>query len=443
MEPVLPQPEPEPPVRPRPPMPPPMFKHSAGNPDTGLPRPPATVPLPAAQPKPPAVRRPPPTPPPTRASAFGAPATVASLRRLTGDGSSSDDSPPRRVPGTELSLAVREPGEIKRPPPLPPGRPPSILPPCHFKVGRNKSDPVWRAGFAASQEPKQQFSLQYFMNCGSTQRHTFVCPSSNQKVQFEAVLVNPTPGQVIDPHHRVPLVVWYAGLGFNGGFKGLTPEMLRPLACSPFVMIAPLRESSSWWFIDNDGTIGWLAGDFMPSRVRLHCTMINYIASSPGMDPDAISILGFSAGGYAATEILGCGSVKIHNLIIGGAHGHGQPDWMYGLSPKRRRALEANGLTPEKTEEKWLAYLTRLRTHKGVSGTIHISHHKKDSSSPIAYARLIYVAIDERQTELNLPKATFDDDVPLVGAGGCHEYLRSTFVSPSIVNRLCSKVLPV
>ena len=153
------------------------------------------------------------------------------------------------------------------------------------------------------------------------------CRKTGNEVQYQVGMVPPMISCARqDSSQDLPLVVWFAGLGDTGGFACLTPALLAPHTSAPFVMAAPRRDNRKWWFISDAGEWGWLDGSFDRIETETVADWINHMANLPGIDRNRISIIGFSAGAYAATEILACSRVRLHCLFVGGVHGHGQPD---------------------------------------------------------------------------------------------------------------------
>ena len=209
-----------------------------------------------------------------------------------------------------------------------------------------------------------------------------------------------------DSSQDLPLVVWFAGLGDTGGFACLTPALLAPHTSAPFVMAAPRRDNRKWWFISDAGEWGWLDGSFDRIETETVADWINHMANLPGIDRNRISIIGFSAGAYAATEILACSRVRLHCLFVGGVHGHGQPD-LEGVQGKKR--LKGG----EAIMAKWNAYLSRLKSHGGVAHEIGFFHSRTDTLCPIRYAEEIAAAVQDRQVELGMPSPWLDEEVQM------------------------------
>lgn len=158
---------------------------------------------------------------------------------------------------------------------------------------------------------------------------------SDAAVHFQAMLVEPWDGHAASPRHlpaprdgvRLPLVVYFAGLGSFGGIGDMKVAQLRGLIHAPFVLVAPVKQRQmSWWVLSRDGDWGWVDGDFMPARVRVLSAWIRHLASAPGINAEWLSLLGYSAGAYTATEIFAHNALQVRSLVLGGVHGHGQPD---------------------------------------------------------------------------------------------------------------------
>ena len=81
-----------------------------------------------------------------------------------------------------------------------------------------------------------------------------------------------------------------------------------------------------WWFISDAQSWVYLDGEFDEAEVRRIASWINGLSDTPGINKLMVSLIGFSAGAYAATEILASGKVDIYSFIVGAVHGHGAPE---------------------------------------------------------------------------------------------------------------------
>ena len=88
---------------------------------------------------------------------------------------------------------------------------------------------------------------------------TRICDKTG--VPFDEAVVQPSRAAGVAHGEKLPLVIWFAGLG-QQGFDGLPPDALEPQAPAPFLMLAPRRSEGKTWFITDDRQWGWLDGDF-------------------------------------------------------------------------------------------------------------------------------------------------------------------------------------
>ena len=72
----------------------------------------------------------------------------------------------------------------------------------------------------------------------------------------------------------------------------------------------------------------WVHADFDSKEVERIADWIDVVTDRDDVDRDMISLIGFSAGAYSATEILASGRACIHSMMIGAVHGHGPPGSM-------------------------------------------------------------------------------------------------------------------
>ena len=88
---------------------------------------------------------------------------------------------------------------------------------------------------------------------------TRICDKTG--VPFDEAVVQPSRAAGVAHGEKLPLVIWFAGLG-QQGFDGLPPDALEPQAPAPFLMLAPRRRKGVSWFITDDRPWGWLVGEF-------------------------------------------------------------------------------------------------------------------------------------------------------------------------------------
>merc|ERR1712151_713641 len=148
-------------------------------------------------------------------------------------------------------------------------------------------------------------------------------------------------------------------MGSKGGFEEIDVNMLKRLTSVPFVLVAPFRGKLPWWVLSNCSVDwAWADGELEGKHVQLLSNWIMSLREHPGIDEEWVSLLGFSAGAYAITEIMAAraannyasgGALQPRSIVLGGVHGHGQPG-LEGLDA-RRRAMQPKILA------KWEAYL--------------------------------------------------------------------------------------
>lgn len=253
-------------------------------------------------------------------------------------------------------------------------------------------------------------------------------------MQFQAKLIQPDGASSFGTCERLPLVFYFAGLGSLGGLGGFDAEGLARSAPVAFVLVAPLRRKGFWWMVSDDSEWGWVDGDFKPQIVKLFVDWMRALAGQSGVDGSNLLALGFSAGAYAITEILAHGEVPLKSVLIGGVHGHSQPD-MDGICGKRAK-------WPDCIRAKWVAYTDRLRRHGGVPGGIIGVHDQGDQMSPWQYAEEIYSLLDHRQRQLQLrPVQLKVLNIPRTRRNkSLHNYHDTALHDPDLVRRLFSQI---
>eukprot|EP00971_Amphidinium_carterae_P189592 3763348-Amphidinium_carterae.1 len=76
--------------------------------------------------------------------------------------------------------------------------------------------------------------------------------------------------------------------------------------------------------VDKYSDLGWLEGDFDPSFLDNMHNLFDLAVKHPQVDPKKVFLFGFSAGGYALTEMMASHrGLNARALILGGIHGHG------------------------------------------------------------------------------------------------------------------------
>mmetsp|Transcript_101457 Transcript_101457/g.326050 ORF Transcript_101457/g.326050 Transcript_101457/m.326050 type:complete len:766 (+) Transcript_101457:213-2510(+) len=263
--------------------------------------------------------------------------------------------------------------------------------------------------------------------------------STGLKVNFQAMLVEPLAEdgsrlEVQPPTQGLPLVAHFSGVGTSGGLIDVRHSNIRSLIKGPVVLVAPIRLGGmAWWVLTQGGDWGWVDGDLDIANVRLFANWLSDLARRPGVDPEWVSLLGYSAGAYAATEIYASGIAPVRSLLIGGAHGHGQPDLKNLDGRRARRAPEIAA--------KWQAYIERLLSAPGLRGGVFGSHHREDCICPWSHAEALFQALDARQRQLGFPPAVLQE-VSISKAGKKkaarteHNYSDQTFLRAEFWERL-------
>jgi len=160
---------------------------------------------------------------------------------------------------------------------------------------------------------------------------------------------------------------------------------------------------------------------------------VTCLASMPGVDSNMVSLLGFSAGAYAVTELLACRhQVRFHALAFGGVHGHGQPD-LRGICGKNRIK------NADSIKRKWNDYIQRLKFHKGAPGGIFAAHHPNDAMSLWDHAEQICGVLSGRQVAHGFPPCKLEKvalDKSQKKTKSAHNYLESTFLRRELLDKL-------
>jgi len=194
-----------------------------------------------------------------------------------------------------------------------------------------------------------------------------------------------------------PVVVYFAGLGFSTStvpsLKKYLSERIAKLrklseehSLPPFLLVAPVRRSGTWWCIDSDElNWGWL-GDYMPQEVALLNDFILHVSHTGEDRRREVAALGFSAGAYCITELLGSNGVAFRAVALGGVHGHGVPDPVRAGIPVRRRPG---------VETKWTAYLARI-AQLATATPVCAVHARTDTLCPFENATTLLDVLKER-----------------------------------------------
>jgi hypothetical protein len=229
-------------------------------------------------------------------------------------------------------------------------------------------------------------------------------PAGVGGVLFQATIVEPKAignAETNGTGTRYPLVVWFSGAGTRGGLEEVDLELLKRIAPGPLVVAAPLHERffGPWWVL-NSGSCEWgyCDGTLERDRLRLLATWLGVLLDVPEIDKNWLSLIGFSAGAYAVTELLAAAgpsatfaknTLRPRTVVLGGLHGHGQPGDA-GLDAPRKQKIN-------EIKAKWQAYLKRVGGHCGAPGGIFAVHCREDRVCPWNNAALILGALGTRQ----------------------------------------------
>ena len=217
-------------------------------------------------------------------------------------------------------------------------------------------------------------------------------------VRFQSTLINPiAETQQADSY---PLVIWFCGLG-PSGLSGIDVQLawLSRVSPKPFVLVAPIRPSKTWWVLDDcRPPWGCVIGSLLPNDVASYCRWICTLADTRGIDRSSVSLFGCAAGAYTTSEIIAHGTCALHCVGLAALHGHGRPD-LDGLDEEcRRRSDEIMG--------NWSAYISRISEHRTSPNILIGVHNEADTFWPWKYAREIYRAFDDGRHILQRPPTT-------------------------------------
>lgn len=256
-------------------------------------------------------------------------------------------------------------------------------------------------------------------------------------VQFQAQLIEPegSSGSKARPESKLPLIVHFSGVGSSGGIADVRVLQMRRLIRGPFVLVAPVRQRGmSWWVLSEDGDWGWVDANLMPCRVKLLTAWLRDLSCEPTVNGEWVSLLGYSAGAYAVSELCASGLLRFRSLVVGGIHGLGQPDDKNLDGRRLKKQVEITA--------KWNAYLERLSQHCGLPGGIFAAHHPSDSICPWSHAEVIFRTLSTRQEELGFPAVVLEEAVSAKTgrkrSKSVHNYSDQTFLRAEIWD----KVLP-
>lgn len=168
-------------------------------------------------------------------------------------------------------------------------------------------------------------------------------------LSFRATAVRPRGDEGAEDS-KLPLTFYFTGLGAETSDQRFHAAQWLTSAPHPFVLVEAIRPEGMWWFLSSDQPTGFRDGEFIQTVLDKWVMWMHVLAEYPGIEKNEISIMGFSAGAYAITELLADPRIiPLRAAIVGGLHGHGQPD---GQGIRRQRQRQAI--------EKWGTYIRRF-----------------------------------------------------------------------------------
>mmetsp|Transcript_83563 Transcript_83563/g.194297 ORF Transcript_83563/g.194297 Transcript_83563/m.194297 type:complete len:445 (-) Transcript_83563:73-1407(-) len=225
-------------------------------------------------------------------------------------------------------------------------------------------------------------------------------PDSGRDVQFRSMLIVPRTGQHELDGRPLPVAVYFPSLGEKAdAIVHMAGDWAR-IAPEPFVLVAPVRPTKMWWFIDDDSDYGWVQGNFRAETVALFSSWLIALSGRSGIDAGRFGLFGWSAGAYAVSELLAFGSCPLSGVGLGGVHGHGNND-VAGLP----------AMLAARAPELFEVYLERLRGHQGVPW-IEATHGNTDQESRWEDAQDIFQVLTTRQEMLGYPAVSVRELAP-------------------------------
>mmetsp|Transcript_18380 Transcript_18380/g.55919 ORF Transcript_18380/g.55919 Transcript_18380/m.55919 type:complete len:531 (-) Transcript_18380:216-1808(-) len=263
----------------------------------------------------------------------------------------------------------------------------------------------------------------------STVLKWYSCGQPDLAVQFQTAIIMPA-GVRQSACQRLPLLFYFAGLGSFGGLGDFKIADLSEIAPVPFIVVAPLRPKGTWWTLSDDREWGFLDGSFLPGAVDKYVEWMRHMSREPEVDPSRLVAFGFSAGAYAVTELLAHASSPLSTVLLGGVHGHGQPD-LEGVVGKRAK-------WGDQILAKWQAYVGRLRMHAGACKGIIGVHDRGDQICPWRYAEVIYNLLNARQQQLRFRPVELKEvnGKPMKKNKSLHNYYNEALHDPEILRHL-------
>ena len=186
------------------------------------------------------------------------------------------------------------------------------------------------------------------------------------------------------------------------------------------MLVTPRQWSGHWWFLDDRGENGWLQGHLSIPLLNATARFIALLAKCPGIDAQRIALMGFFAGAYACTELLGSRRLPpIRGVGLGGTHGHGAED-MTDMT-KVPETMRDQGF------RHFADYVRRVQGHRG-AGYIEMSHSLEDTKGRYADARQIEAALNHGQRAAGQPLVYFRTVLPDAPSKSKHNYFVSAFL---------------
>jgi hypothetical protein len=268
-----------------------------------------------------------------------------------------------------------------------------------------------------------------FWQCKSTQEFQ---ATGGITVKYDAKLIRPPPphGKEVDSRLKLlPMLVYFGGFGWEGGLENFEHWLDNsawgqlPLE---YVLVAPLRPAESWWFLESGTDWGWVDGAFKVEVVDAFLHWLLHLTQDQSIDKLWVSLLGFSAGAYAVLELIARNSrLHFRGVVVGGVHGHGQPDMLNLTGEHAQHESDVLG--------KWRDFLERLHGLTLPPTVLLAVHNKSDRSCPWKHAELLYTSLKRtcsrlERKDLDLPRMEYN----LSG----HDYWDRTFVLTHLLRLL-------
>eukprot|EP00931_Biecheleriopsis_adriatica_P053628 TRINITY_DN31436_c0_g1_i1.p1 TRINITY_DN31436_c0_g1~~TRINITY_DN31436_c0_g1_i1.p1 ORF type:complete len:491 (+),score=74.77 TRINITY_DN31436_c0_g1_i1:32-1474(+) len=232
--------------------------------------------------------------------------------------------------------------------------------------------------------------------------------SSNGSLHFKATKVMPARARsdyVSGCRH--PLLVYFPGLGSESFESDFKLSRISELIRSPIVLVSAKRHPGYWWCLDDASEWGFIDGCFEEKAVDLFADWIETLIELEGIDAKRVAGMGFSAGAYMLTELLANTTNRplLQKLILGGVHGHAQPDMSDVMGKRRSRHQDI--------VNKWWGYIDRVSVHAGADHGIFIVHNRNDELCPWDLAQKIVKALNEGQRSRKYEAAVVKElDIP-------------------------------